>query len=637
MENEDTDMILSIEHLTKTYGEKTLFENISFGIEEGDKIGIVGVNGTGKSTFIKTVAGFLPADHGTFIKMKSMRIEYLSQENELEPEHTVLMEVFKGNSPMMHALREYELALELSQSEPENQEYQMNILQYSQKIDALDGWKLESDAKTILTKLGIYNFSAKVGALSGGQQKRLALAGALIQPCDLLILDEPTNHLDSETIAWLEEYLHKIKGALLMVTHDRYFLDHVATKILELDKGKAYTYTGNYTNFLELKAAREEREEASERKRQNLLRTELAWMRRGAQARSTKQKARIERFEDLRNQSSDLTKAKVEMGLGAARLGRTVIELEKVCFTIDDKTILRDFDYVILRRDRVGILGANGSGKSTLLNLIAGKLKPSSGNILVGQTVKIGYFSQSNMDMDERLRGIEYIREEAHFMTMADGSKLSASQLMELFLFPSDLQWTPIAKLSGGEKRRLFLLRILMSEPNVLLLDEPTNDLDIQTLGILEDFIDQFQGAIIFVSHDRFFVDRLAQKVFVYQKDGSLRQYVGGYSDYQAVVALEEEQNKVNEEPQIESSAKEKPRLSSKRKLSFKEQKEYEEIEGVIASAEGELEVVRKQINTAGADFTLLQELTKQEELLSQKVDALMERWAYLEEIAQGN
>ena len=629
-------MILSIENLAKTYGEKTLFENISFGIEEGDKIGIVGVNGTGKSTFIKTIAGFVPADCGNLIKSKGMQIEYLSQESELMPENTILMEVFKGTSPIMNVLREYELALALNQREPENRECQMKLLKCSQKIDELDGWQMESDAKTILTKLGIYDFSAKVGSLSGGQQKRLALASALIHPCDLLILDEPTNHIDSETIAWLEEYLHKAKGALLMVTHDRYFLDAVATKILELDKGSAYVYTGNYTNFLELKAAREEREEASERKRQNLLRNELAWMRRGAQARSTKQKARIERFEDLSKQEVDLSKSKVEMGLGATRLGRTVIELEHVNYTIDDKIIMQDFDYVVLRNDRVGIIGPNGSGKSTLLNLIAGNIEPTSGNIIIGQTVKIGYFSQTNVDMDERMRVVEYIREAANFMTMADGTKLSATQLLDLFLFPGDLQWTPIAKLSGGEKRRLFLLRILMSEPNVLLLDEPTNDLDIQTLSILEEFIDNFNGAIIFVSHDRFFVDRLAQKVFVYEEGGQLRQYVGGYSDYRTVVELEQEQAKVIEEKVTEAPVKEKPRLETKRKLSFKEQREYDEIEAVIASAESELGVVRKQINTAGSNFELLQDLTKQEQALSTKLDTLMERWAYLEEVAQG-
>ncbi|WP_418627336.1 ABC-F family ATP-binding cassette domain-containing protein [Anaerosinus sp.] len=629
-------MILSIENLTKTYGDKTLFENISFGIDEGDKIGIVGVNGTGKSTFIKTIAGLLPADSGNLIKAKTMRVGYLAQDSELDAENTILMEVFKGTDPLMQVLREYEMLLSISEKAAEDKKIQQQLLNLSQKIDELDGWQIESDAKTVLTKLGIRDYNLKAGQLSGGMAKRVALASALIQPCELLILDEPTNHLDSETICWLEEYLKKAKGALLMITHDRYFLDKVSTKILELDKGKAYTYTGNYTNFLELKMMREEQEEASERKRQNLLRTELAWMRRGAQARSTKQKARIERFEELSNRKVDIQNAKMEMSLGSTRLGKTVIELENVSYEVNGEKIINDFSYIVLRNDRVAIIGKNGSGKTTLLNLIAGKIEPTNGIIKIGQTVKIGYFCQSNVDMDERLRAIEYIREAAHFMTMADGTKLSASQLMELFLFPGNLQWTPIAKLSGGEKRRLFLLRILMSEPNVLLLDEPTNDLDIQTLAILEDFIDNFNGAILFVSHDRYFIDRLADKVFAYEENGKLTQYIGGYLDYKAILDKRAEDNKtvVNE---IKTAPKEKPRMiATKRKLSFKEQKEYDEIEAVIASAEGELKAVRSQINMAGADFELLAQLTKDEEQLVKRLENLMERWAYLEEIVEG-
>ena len=629
-------MILSIENLTKTYGDKTLFENISFGIDEGDKIGIVGVNGTGKSTFIKTIAGLLPADSGNLIKAKTMRVGYLAQDSELDAENTILMEVFKGTDPLMQVLREYEMLLSISEKAAEDKKIQQQLLNLSQKIDELDGWQIESDAKTVLTKLGIRDYNLKAGQLSGGMAKRVALASALIQPCELLILDEPTNHLDSETICWLEEYLKKAKGALLMITHDRYFLDKVSTKILELDKGKAYTYIGNYTNFLELKMMREEREEASERKRQNLLRTELAWMRRGAQARSTKQKARIERFEELSNRKVELQGPKMEMSLGSTRLGKTVIEIENVDYELNGEKIIDDFSYIVLRNDRVAIIGKNGSGKTTLLNLIAGKIEPTNGIIKIGQTVKIGYFCQSNVDMDERLRAIEYIREAAHFMTMADGTKLSVSQLMELFLFPGNLQWTPIAKLSGGEKRRLFLLRILMSEPNVLLLDEPTNDLDIQTLAILEDFIDNFNGAILFVSHDRYFIDRLADKVFAYEENGKLTQYIGGYLDYKAILDKRAEDNKtvVNE---IKTAPKEKPRMiATKRKLSFKEQKEYDEIEAVIASAEGELKAVRSQINMAGADFELLAQLTKDEGQLVKRLENLMERWAYLEEIVEG-
>ncbi len=631
-------MILTIENLTKSYGEKLLFDNVSMGIDEGDKIGIVGVNGTGKSTFLKTVAGMAQPDSGNFVSMRNLRMEYLAQDKVFVPENTVLMEVFRGTTPLMDALRGYEMALSASEKRPEDKSLQQKLLQYSSRIDELDGWQVESDAKAVLTRLGIREFTAKAGTLSGGQQKRLALATALIQPCDLLLLDEPTNHLDSETIVWLEEYLHARKGALLMVTHDRYFLDHVATKILELDKGKAYTYTGNYTEFLELKAARIERAESSERKRQNFLRNELAWMRRGAQARSTKQRARIERYEETKNQKPDLERAQVEIGLAGSRLGRTVIELDHVNYAVDGETIVRDFSYVVLRNDRVGILGANGTGKTTLLNLIAGRLQPSGGTITIGQTVKIGYFTQGNVDMDERLRAIEYIQEEAHFITLADGTKISASQLMERFLFPGDLQWAPIAKLSGGEKRRLFLLRILMSEPNVLLLDEPTNDLDLETMAILEDFIDQFNGAILFVSHDRFFVDRLAKRVFVYEPDGSLRQYTGGYSYYKAQAEAEAAalapQSQKPAEAKPEPAAREKP-AEKKRRFTFKEQKEYEEIDAIIASTEGELKVVRLQMAENAADYGRLNELSKEEARLAARLDELTERWAYLEEIAE--
>ena len=631
-------MILTIENLCKTYGEKILFSDVNFSLTDGDKIGIVGVNGTGKSTFIKVVAGLVPKDDGIITVGKNTKISYLEQDKIFEPEHTVLMEVFKGTQPLMQTLYNYELALQASQKNPHDTALQEKIITLSSKIDELDGWQLESDAKTILTKLGIMNFSAKIKTLSGGQQKRLALATALIQPCDLLLLDEPTNHLDSETIAWLEDYLRKLKTALIMVTHDRYFLDSVATKILELDKGHSYVYTGNYTQFLELKNQRLEREEASEQKRQNFLRNELKWIRRGAQARSTKQRARIQRFEEVKNQKIDTSRGKVEIGMATSRLGRTVIELENVEYTVNNKTIVHDFTYTVLRNDRIGILGPNGSGKTTLLNIIAGKLAPTSGTVTIGQTVKIGYFTQKNIEMDERLRPIEYIKEEANYLTLADGTKLSASQLMERFLFSGTLQWTPIAKLSGGEKRRLYLLRILMSAPNVLLLDEPTNDLDLETMSILEEFIDNFNGAIIFVSHDRFFIDRLADKVFVYQKNGSLRQYPGGYSYYKGIE--EREQQAVVTDmsqniPKENKPVKIREKNNAPKKLSFKEQREYDEIEAVIAATEGELKVIQLQMAQNASDYGKLNELTKEETRLQEKLDYLMERWTYLEEIVE--
>ena len=640
-------MILTIENLCKTYGEKVLFDNVNFSLTDGDKIGIVGVNGTGKSTFIKVIAGVIPADSGEVISGKNIHIEYLSQDKVFDMENTILMEVFKGNQPLMKVLYEYEITLAESQKNPQDTHLQEKIIKLTSKIDELDGWQIESDAKTVLTKLGLMDFSAKIKTLSGGQQKRLALATTLIQPCDLLLLDEPTNHLDSETIAWLEDYLRKLKSALIMVTHDRYFLDSVATKILELDKGNSYVYTGNYSQFLELKAAREEREEASEQKRQNFLRNELKWIRRGAQARSTKQRARLQRFEEVKNQKVNISNDKIEIGLAGSRLGRTVIELDNVSYTVNDKTILKDFSYTVLRNDRIGILGPNGSGKTTLLNIIAGKLSPTTGTVTIGQTVKIGYFTQKNIEMDERLRPIEYIKEIANHITLADGTELSASQLMEKFLFPGYLQWTPISKLSGGEKRRLYLLRILISSPNILLLDEPTNDLDLQTMSILEEFIDNFNGAIIFVSHDRFFIDRLADKVFVYQQDGTLRQYPGGYSYYKGIEEQELSTQLANkttlkDNTATKSTTEKKPdsninKSESPKKLSFKEQKEYAEIEAIIAETEGKLKVVQLQMSQNASDYGKLNELTKEETALQEKLDYLMDRWAYLEELAENS
>lgn len=626
-------MILTVENLSKSYGEKILFENINFTIDNGDKIGLVGVNGTGKSTFIKTIAGVVTPDYGSMIKARGLQIECLLQDAELEPDNTVLMEVFKGNQPIMKVLAQYEQALKVSETE-NNKLLQDEVLKLSQEIDRLDGWKIESDAKIVLTKLGITDFSQKIKNLSGGQKKRVALAASLINICDLLILDEPTNHLDSETIIWLEEYLAKYKGALLMVTHDRYFLDNVATKILELDKGSSYIYQGNYSQFLEGKLQREDIAMASERKRQNLYRTELAWIKRGAKARTTKQKARIDRFEELKQQKFLVNTDKIEIGMGTSRLGKMIIEIENLTFNYQDKKIIENFSYNLLRNDRIGIIGNNGLGKSTLLNLIAGKLEPTTGNIKIGQTVKIGYFSQETIDMDERLRAIEYIKETAHFITLADGTKLSASQLMEKFLFSGDLQWTYIGKLSGGEKRRLYLLKILIDEPNILLLDEPTNDLDMQTLSILEDFIDNFNGAIIFVSHDRYFIDRLAQKSFIFEGDGKIRISNGGYSDYKDNIELESEIESPKVE-KLETTNKNKAE-SAKKKLTFKEQREYSEIEAVIAEVESYIKVLEGQINSAGSNFELLQQLTKDEIAAREKLDYLLERWAYLEEIAQG-
>ena len=627
-------MILAAEDLTKSYGEKVLFQNASLSLAEEDKVGIVGVNGTGKSTFLKTIAGRLQPDSGEIVTMRGLRLEFLSQEEDFTPHNTILMEAFRGENPLMKALRGYEIALAESEQSPDNQEVQKRLSFYSGQIDELSGWQTESDAKMILTKLGFKDFSLQAGNLSGGEQKRLALAAALIQPSDLLILDEPTNHLDSGTIIWLEEFLAQRKGALLMVTHDRYFLDHVATKIFELDQGRTFTYTGNYTDFLTQKAERIAREDANERKRQNFLRNELKWMRRGAQARSTKQRARIERYEKVKAETPVAHTAKVEIGLVGSRLGRTVIEMEDVSLQRGGKKLVQNFTYTVMRNDRIGILGANGTGKTSLLEMMAGILPPDSGSVKIGQTVKIGYFSQKNTAMDERLRAIEYIKEEASYMTLADGSRLSASQLMEQFLFPGNLQWTPIAKLSGGEKRRLYLLRVLLSAPNVLLLDEPTNDLDLETMSVLENFLDSFSGAVIFATHDRFFLDRLAEKVFAVDGEGRWQKYLGGYSVNQDFFPQEEDKDKAAKVQPAAEEKKEK-KQQHKRKFSYNEQREYETIEDVIASKEGELGVVKKQMTLCGADYARLQELSAEEERLTQEVAKLLERWEYLTEIAE--
>ena len=643
-------MVLTVEDLGKSYGEKALFSHVNLNINEGDKIGIVGVNGTGKSTFLRTVAGRLAADTGSMVTMRNLRISFLEQSKEFEADNTVLMEAFKDDSPLMQALRNYESALAKSEAGDMSEEVQRLLVKASGQIDALNGWSMESEAKSILTHLGITDFEAKVSSLSSGQQKRLALATALIQPCDLLLLDEPTNHLDSETIGWLEEYLANWKGSLLMVTHDRYFLDRVASGILEFDKGRTYSYQGNYSEFLELKAARIEREEAGERKRQNFLRNELAWIRRGAQARSTKQKARIQRYEQVRDQKVDLERNKVEIGLAGSRLGRKIIELDHVSYEWEGKTYIEDLTYTVLRNDRIGILGGNGTGKSTLLNIIAGRLQPTGGRVDIGQTVKIGYFAQTNAEMDGRLRAKEYIQEAAHYITMADGTKLSAGQLMERFLFPPDLQYTEVARLSGGEKRRLYLLRVLMEAPNVLLLDEPTNDLDLETMGILENFIEDFNGAIIFVSHDRFFTDRMAKKVFVYDKNdfGKINFYVGGYSDYRARAEAEEKAaakaalnspgNKKQQGTDMAASAEKKPaqkEKTQKKGLTMSEKREYGEIEAIIASKEGELKGIHYQMELYAADYSKISELTGEETRVSAELEKLMERWAYLEEKAE--
>ena len=633
--------ILSAEGISKSYSEKILFNDISLGIGEGDKIGLIGVNGTGKSTLLKVIAGIETVDTGRILKSNKVRVGYLEQSPAFEPGTTVLQQVFNGNSPVMLLLREYEDTLLKSSQNPADQKLEKRLLDLMHQMDTMNAWTLESEAKNILTRLGIDSFDADVAALSGGQRKRIAMAGALINPTELLILDEPTNHIDNDTVDWLEKYLNTRKGALLMVTHDRYFLDRVANRIIELDNGNLYSYQANYSRFLEMKAEREELEQASERKRQNLFRNELEWIRRGAQARSTKQKARIERFEKLKETDAPKQDENIEIQVGSARLGRKIIEVEDIKKSYENKTVIDDFSYVLLRDDRIGIIGPNGAGKSTLLKILSGQLKPDSGKVEIGETVKTGFFTQENTDMDQNLRVIDYIRSVAEHIETGNGS-LSASQMLERFLFAPSVQWTPISKLSGGEKRRLYLLSILMDAPNILLLDEPTNDLDIQTLTILEAYLDEFPGAVITVSHDRYFLDRTANRIFSFEGDGKIIKYAGNYSDYREYTAGLEKQDDVGKEAgtdKKDGSSQNKTEWQKNKekplKFTFKEQKEFDEIEDVIATLESDIESVKKDIDKSATDFTKLQELLQKQQELEKELDLKMERWTYLNELAE--
>lgn len=626
-------MILSAENMSRSYGDRVLFENISFNIEEGDKIGVIGVNGTGKSTLLKMIAaGESGGDKLTI--PGGVVMEYLPQDPPFEPDATVLEQIFKGDSPLMVLLRRYETAVEAVAAEPENDRLQKQLLELQQEMDNKYAWQLESEAKAVLTQLGITDLQQKMGELSGGQRKRVALAGVLVRPSDLLILDEPTNHMDNATVAWLEQQLLKRKGALLMVTHDRYFFDRVVNRTLEIDNGKGYLYTGNYSLFLEKREERRIAEASAAQKLRNIYRRELAWISRGAEARRTKKKDRVERFAQIEAEVKNVqTEASLEMSSVSSRLGKTVIELENVGMVYNGLDYIKDFSYILLRNDRVGIVGPNGAGKSTLMDIIAGRIAPTSGSITVGQTVKIGYFSQHSEFPDSSQKVLEYIKEANNYIETADGSRISAAQMLERLLFPPELQWVPVNKLSGGEKRRLYLLRVLMTAPNVLLLDEPTNDLDIPTLSVLEDYLDSFAGAVIAVSHDRYFLDRFANKIFALQPGGTLRQFVGGYSDYENTLAQEAAQQ-VAEKPK-EAAVQEAAPKNTKKKMTYSERLELENIDQEIARTEAELKMLDMEINSCGSDFVRLGELTKEQEATQQKLDALVDRWAYLSELAE--
>lgn len=639
--------LVTIEHLTKSYTERLLFDDTSFSINEGEKVGVIGINGTGKSTLLKIVAGQEEPDEGTVARSRNLDIRFLPQNPQFRDGDTILESIVRDNEGHEHV------------------------------------WDLESQAKTILTKLGIYDFDVKVETLSGGQRKRVALTSVLLSAEDLLILDEPTNHLDSEMADWLEDYLKKFRGALLMITHDRYFLDSVTNRIVELDKGKLYSYQTNYEGFVKLKAERMDMEQATERKRQSILRVELEWMQRGARARSTKQKAHIQRYEALRDQKAPEFDGQVELESLSSRLGRTTVEIENLCKAYGDKVLLKDFNYIFLKNDRIGIIGPNGSGKSTLMKMIAGWVEPDSGMVTVGQTVKMGYFSQENEAMDESLRVIDYIKNVAEYVQTKDGS-VSASQMLERFLFPSSVQYTTIDRLSGGEKRRLYLLRILMDAPNVLLLDEPTNDLDIQTLTILEDYLDGFQGIVVTVSHDRYFLDRMVRRIFAFEGNGEVVQYEGGFTDYQVAYArkhpeigagsagggqrpgggklgvnigVSESQisgkagreggqageggtagNGIDGSPSGSESAGAngwKRGGNKKLKFSYKEQKEWDTIEDDIAGLEAKISDIDAQMEAAASSYDKLNKLMAEKGEMETLLEEKMERWMYLNELAE--
>lgn len=626
-------MILSAENMSRSYGDRVLFENISFNIEDGDKIGVIGVNGTGKSTLLKMIAAG-ESGGGKLTIPGGVVMEYLPQDPPFEPDATVLEQIFKGDSPLMVLLRRYETAVEAVAAEPENDRLQKQLLELQQEMDNKYAWQLESEAKAVLTQLGITDLQQKMGELSGGQRKRVALAGVLVRPSDLLILDEPTNHMDNATVAWLEQQLLKRKGALLMVTHDRYFFDRVVNRTLEIDNGKGYLYTGNYSLFLEKREERRIAEASAAQKLRNIYRRELAWISRGAEARRTKKKDRVERFAQIEAEVKNVqTEASLEISSVSSRLGKTVIELENVGMVYNGLDYIKDFSYILLRNDRVGIVGPNGAGKSTLMDIIAGRLAPTSGSITVGQTVKIGYFSQHSEFPDSSQKVLEYIKEANNYIETADGSRISAAQMLERFLFPPELQWVPVNKLSGGEKRRLYLLRVLMTAPNVLLLDEPTNDLDIPTLSVLEDYLDSFAGAVIAVSHDRYFLDRFANKIFALQPGGTLRQFVGGYSDYENTLAQEAAEQTV-EKPKA-AAVKEAALKPAKKKMTYSERLELENIDQEIARTEAELKMLGMEINSCGSDFVRLGELTKEQDAAQKKLDELVDRWAYLSELAE--
>lgn len=631
--------LLTAEHLTKVFTARKLLDDADFSINEGEKIGVIGINGTGKSTLLRIVAGLEEPDSGTVIKGRNLTIRYLPQTPVFDRDATVLDAILKDN------------------------------------VNSINEWSIESDALSAINRLGLPSANEKVEHLSGGQRKRVALANAVLAPVDILVLDEPTNHLDSEMAQWLEDYLADFRGAIIMVTHDRYFLDSIATRIVEIERGRLYSYSGNYAEYLMLKAERQNMEIATERKRQSLLRTELAWLARGARARSTKQKAHIERIRAMQEKQGPIAQSRVQMSSVSSRMGRTTIELENICKAYGDRKLIEDYTYIFLKNDRIGIVGPNGCGKSTLLKIINGIVPQDSGSITIGQTIRMGYFSQENEYMDNSMTAIDYIREVGEYIKTTDG-RITASQLMERFLFDGTMQWSKIEKFSGGEKRRLYLLRILMSEPNVLILDEPTNDLDIQTLEVLEEYLDSFEGIVITVSHDRYFLDRIARRIFAFEGGGLIRQYEGNYSDYLnarpegpnaqyldssktaarkvpgspanssadsgstapasgSVSAAAQNSAWASPDDSSSSDSKKNWKGPKKLKFSYKEQREFETIDNDIAALEDKIAKLEGEIALAARDYGKLNSLMQEKEAVEVQLEEKMDRWMYLTELKE--
>ncbi|MBW4544103.1 MAG: ABC-F family ATP-binding cassette domain-containing protein [Symplocastrum torsivum CPER-KK1] len=639
--------IFTLQSVQKDFGIKEILKEASFSLDATDKVGLIGTNGSGKSTLLKMIAGLEPIDGGQLLVNSGVRIVYLPQQPDLDENHTVLEQVFADSGDQMTLVREYEELSHKLAHAPEDSQLMARFSRVMQQMEATGAWELETKAKIILTKLGIEDFDARISTLSGGYRKRIALAAALLSEPDVLLIDEPTNHLDAVSVEWLQDYLNRYRGAILLITHDRYFLDRVTNRILEIDRGDLYTYSGNYSYYLEKKALAEESAVSSQRKHQGVLRRELEWLKRGPKARSTKQKARIDRVHDLQATEFKQVQGKVDISTPGRRIGKKVIEVKNVSKAYGGRTLIKDFTYEFSPDDRIGIIGGNGAGKSTLMDIITGRIQPDSGSVEIGSTIHIGYFDQHSEELldalNENQRVIDYLKEVGELVKTADGTVITASQMLERFLFPGNQQYAPISKLSGGEKRRLFLLRVLMSAPNVLILDEPTNDLDVQTLAVLEEYLEEFNGCVIAVSHDRYFLDRTVERIFALEPGGNLRQYPGNYSvylDYRQAEEAEASQQSANSQakkaelPKAEKSDRQSSSNGKSRRISNWEKREFEQLEGKIAQLEAEKAEVEKALyNAPPGSSTKVQQLYEQVGSLTKAIDAATERWMELAEM----